>query len=65
MVIALLQLFFSSAANRNNAQLAFTSHNPLLLDTKILRRDQVWFADKDDEGRTHLYPLTDYKPRME
>ncbi|MCH8539502.1 MAG: ATP-binding protein [Opitutales bacterium] len=63
MVSALLKLFFSDQSNPNAGQLLFTTHNPLLLDTEVMRRDQIWFADKDDEGATHLYPLTDYKPR--
>ena len=29
----------------------------------ILHRDQVWFVEKDNEGASHLYPLTDFKPR--
>ena len=28
-----------------------------------LRRDQVWLTEKDGEGATTVYPLTDYKPR--
>jgi len=36
-----------------------------LLDTTLLRRDQVWFADKNREGASFLYPLTDYKPRVD
>lgn len=63
MVHALLRLVFSEKTNPKGAQLVFTTHNPLLLDTGLIRRDQVWFADKDDEGSTYLYPLTDYKPR--
>lgn len=65
MVIELLRLVFDPKINRENAQFLFTTHNPLLLDRTLLRRDQVWFADKDDEGGTHLYPLTDYKPRKD
>lgn len=63
MVVALLKLLFNPDQNPNNAQIVFTTHNPLLLDPTLLRRDQVWFADKDEEGATHLYPLSDYKPR--
>lgn len=63
MVVELLKLFFAEKTNSHGAQLLFTTHNPLLLDTGVLRRDQIWFADKDDEGGTHLYPLTDYNPR--
>jgi hypothetical protein len=63
MVQALLKLFLGDCSNVNSAQLIFTTHNPLLLDLTLLRRDMVWFADKDSEGATVLYPLTDYKPR--
>jgi AAA15 family ATPase/GTPase len=31
----------------------------------LLRRDQIWFADKNQEGESFLYPLTDYKPRAD
>ena len=63
MVRELLRLFFSEKENVGGAQIIFTTHNPLLLDTTLLRRDQVWFTDKDGEGAAHLYPLTDYSPR--
>jgi AAA15 family ATPase/GTPase len=63
MVRELLRLFFSIKENPNGAQILFTTHNPLLLDATLLRRDQVWFTDKDADGEAHLYPLTDYGPR--
>lgn len=63
MVRELLRLFFSEKENPHGAQILFTTHNPLLLDSTLLRRDQVWFTDKDAEGEAHLYPLTDYSPR--
>jgi hypothetical protein len=47
------------------SQLLFTTHNPLLLDQTLLRRDQIWFTEKDQEGATRLYPLTDFKPRKD
>jgi len=65
MIVELLRLLFSAEHNPRNAQLIFTTHNPLLLDLTLIRRDQVWFADKDEEGATHLYPLSDYKPRKD
>lgn len=63
MARELLRLFFSAKENPNGAQILFTTHNPLLLDATLLRRDQVWFTDKDAAGEAHLYPLTDYSPR--
>jgi len=64
IVRELLKIFYSAEHNPNNAQLIFTTHNPLLLDTNsLMRRDQIWLTDKDRAGKSHLYPLTDYKPR--
>lgn len=63
MARALLQCFFDGSENSNGAQIIFTTHNPLLLDTELIRRDQIWFTEKDHYGEAHLYPLTDYSPR--
>jgi len=65
LVMELLLLFFKHLDGKNAAQLIFTTHNPLLLDMTLLRRDQFWFADKTQEGESFLYPLTDYKPRAD
>jgi AAA15 family ATPase/GTPase len=62
LVIELIKLF-NSKLNTKNAQLIFTAHNPLFLDETLLRRDQVWFTEKEQNGSTLLYPLTDYAPR--
>lgn len=43
------------------AQLVFATHDTTLLDPELLRRDQVWFTEKDEFGATHLYSLSDYK----
>ena len=50
MVRELFRLFFSAKENPKGAQILFTTHNPLLLDATLLRRDQVWFTDKDDDA---------------
>jgi AAA15 family ATPase/GTPase len=63
MAIELLKLFLSERTNPKGAQIVFTTHNPLLLDTTLLRRDQVWFTEKNERGESNLYPLTDYQPR--
>lgn len=42
-------------------QLVFTTHETNLLDQQILRTDEVWFLEKDLEGRTQMYPLSDFK----
>ena len=61
-----IAIFLSPAFTKaKQAQLIFTTHNPLLLDQTLLRRDQIWFTEKDQEGATRLYPLTDFKPRKD
>lgn len=52
---------FNSKANKNNAQLFFATHDTNLLDRELLRRDQIYFAEKDNEGATHIYSLADFK----
>ncbi len=64
LVREILKMLFSKKFNPNGAQVVFTTHNPTLLDQNLIRRDQVWFTEKDQEGATHLYPLTDYSPRQ-
>ncbi len=65
--LKLLQMFNSPETNPKNAQILFTTHDTNLLGGTLgdppLRRDQIWFTEKDKEGATTLYPLTDYKPR--
>ena len=55
----IVSLFNSADANPNNAQLIFTTHDTHLLSSKQLRRDQIWFTEKDDVEQTDLYCLTD------
>jgi AAA15 family ATPase/GTPase len=62
LLVELIKLF-QSEYNSKGAQLIFTTHNPLLLDETLLRRDQIWFTEKDPNGETSLYSLTDFSPR--
>ena len=59
----LVRIFNSPELNPKGAQFIFTTHNPILLDLNLLRRDQIWFTEKTREGTTKLYPLTDFQPR--
>lgn len=60
---AIVALFSSPKSNPKGAQLIATTHDTNLLRSPLLRRDQIWFTEKDDEGATHLYPLTDIRTR--
>lgn len=47
----------------NKAQIVFTTHDTTLLSQRIMRRDQVWFVEKDKAQSTKLYSLADFSPR--
>lgn len=51
---------FNSEKN-NGSQLVFITHDTNLLDSSLLRRDQIDFVEKDKYGASHLYSLTDFK----
>lgn len=57
---AILALF---DGNTKGAQLIATTHDTNLMGSRCLRRDQVWFTEKDRHGATHLFPLSDIRTR--
>jgi uncharacterized protein len=65
----LIGMFQSEATNPKGAQLIFTSHDATLLGAldgdEVLRRDEIWFTEKNAEGVSTLYPLAEFKPRKE
>lgn len=65
LALALVELFNKPSTNPKNAQLVFTTHDTNLLDTRLLRRDQIWFTEKDKMGATRLYPLTEFRARKQ
>ena len=50
--------------NRNHAQLIFTTHDVGLLERTLLRRDQIWFVEKNDKSlESEVFALTEFSPR--
>jgi hypothetical protein len=45
------------------SQLIATTHESSLLDLDLLRRDEIWFVEKDNAGASRLYSLEEFKPR--
>jgi AAA15 family ATPase/GTPase len=62
---AIINLFKINNGNIKNSQLIFTTHDTNLLDRDQFRRDQIWFAEKDRFGSSHLYSLVEFKPRYD
>lgn len=61
LVEFIIQKFLSGKNNRS--QLVVTSHYDPLLNTvdDLIRKDMVWFTDKEEDGHTKLYSLTDFR----
>ena len=53
----IIKLFISEKSNQHHAQLLFTTHDTNLLSSHLLRRDQIWFTEKDKAESTDLYSL--------
>jgi hypothetical protein len=65
LVRRLVELFHSSETNPHGAQLIMNTQDATMLDTRLFRRDQIWFTEKERTGSSRLYPLSDYSPRKE
>ena len=63
-LVRFLVKLFNSPLNQKNAQLIFTTHETSVLRKDLLRRDQIWFCEKDNDRSTRLYPLIDFKPHI-
>ncbi len=50
-----------SRDTKSKGQLIFTTHESNLLDQDIFRQDEIWFVEKDPNGSTDLYSLSDFK----
>lgn len=63
LVRQLVEMFQDPQLNTGGAQLIFTTHDTSLLSADLLRRDQVWFVEKDDDQASKIFPLTEFAPR--
>lgn len=55
---------YNSTENQG-AQLIFSTHDTNILDRNLLRRDQIYFVEKDQYGSSNLYSLVQFKHRKE
>ena len=59
-----VQTYLENSPNVHS-QLIFTTHEECLLDLELLRRDEIWFIQKDENQASRCYPLTDFKVRTD
>lgn len=58
---SILTEYFESCSNTPRSQLIFTTHDQMLLDQSLFRRDEMWFVDRGDDGSSSLYSLSDFR----
>ena len=59
-----VKAFFEYSKNRN-VQLIVTTHESRLMDFDLLRRDEIWFVDKNQSGVSNIYSLEEYNERFD
>lgn len=59
-----VELFFNHL-KQNNIQLIFTTHESTILDQDLIRRDEVWFVERDKDNVSKLYSLDRFKERYD
>lgn len=57
----ILKMFTSEKLNPKNAQLVIVTHDVTLMNEDLVRRDQVWFTQKNSEGVSELFSLSDFE----
>lgn len=57
----IIGLFMDKSVNSKGAQLIFATHDTNLLNLQYLRRDQIWFTEKDNTDSTELYSLVEFR----
>ena len=57
----IISLFMDKGINSKGAQLIFATHDTNLLNIQYLRRDQIWFTEKDKSDSTDLYSLVEFR----
>ena len=56
----IINLFHNSETNVGNGQLIYSTHDTVNLNKETFRRDEIWFAEKDKDGISEIYALSDY-----
>jgi len=57
----LLETYLNSCSGDTRSQLLLTTHDVLLMDQDLLRRDEMWVVERDDSGNSSLLSFSDYK----
>ena len=53
--------FLNPNINKKHAQIVFTSHDLWQIANNLLRKDEIWFVEKNEYQESSLYSLSDFK----
>jgi len=56
-----LENYLNAVSKKHHSQLIFTTHDTHLLDLNLLRKDEIWFLEKNEQGASQLYSLINLK----
>lgn len=66
IMYAIFDAFLSTPdLSKNKSQLIVTTHESVLLTSKLLRKDEIWFAVKSKDGTSRLLSLQDYTDKFD
>ncbi len=57
----LIEAYLAGCAKKSRSQLLFTTHDVLLMDQRIIRRDEMWVTERDTNGFSTMFSFSDYK----
>lgn len=57
----LLEAYLTNCTAKTRSQLLFTTHDVLLMDQDLLRRDEMWVTERDEKGISELFSFSEYK----
>jgi len=61
LIKQLIEAYLRNCSEKTRSQLLITTHNLLLMDQELLRRDEMWVTDRNSDGSTTMYSFSDYK----
>ena len=61
LIRKLLEMYLVSCSEETRTQLLLTTHNVMLMDQQLLRRDEMWAAERDESGVSSLFSFSEYK----
>ena len=57
----LIEMYLSACSADTRTQLLLTTHDVMLMDQKLLRRDEMWVTERDSSGASTLFSFSEFK----